>query len=140
MSKLVLLHTDNPSRLGIIVDILGFSSIFIHQLMMDTKAEWHGSIQTNGISDTVEHDAAGQLDCTGVLVKPKWRGTSQDKTDMETLGRHQVLRVSIRSTCVGPHSSQNQSIDNRLEQRNFRFFSMLGFGSTLICTWEILLA
>lgn len=28
----------------------------------------------------------------------------------------------------------------RVFQRNFRFLSMLGFGSALICTWEILLA
>ena len=80
--------------------------------MMDTKAEWHEGIQTNGISDNVEHDAAGQLDSTGVLVKPKWRGTYQDKTDMETLGRHRVLRVSRRSACVRLCSSQNQSLTN----------------------------
>ena len=93
---------------------------------MDTKAEWHESIQTNGISDNVEHDAAGQLDSTGVLVKPKWRGTSQDKTDMETLGRHQVLRVSRGSTCVRLYSSQNQSItDFHRETFGFSPFSVL---------------
>ncbi|KAL8650363.1 MAG: hypothetical protein Q9210_003868, partial [Variospora velana] len=32
-------------------------------------------------------------DPTGVLVKPKWRGTEQDKSDMDVLGRGQVLRV-----------------------------------------------
>ena len=63
---------------------------------MDTKAEWHESVQTDGINNNVDNTAVGQLDSTGVLVKPKWRGTSQDKTDMETLGRHQVLRVSRR--------------------------------------------
>jgi hypothetical protein len=43
------------------------------------------------------HDAElypmGRLNNTGVLVKPKWRGTIQDKMDMKTLGRNQVVRV-----------------------------------------------
>lgn len=68
------------------------------------------------VGNGVDQHPMNELDPTGVLVKPKWRGTSHDKTEMETLGRKQVLR------------------------RNFRFLSMLGFGSTLICTWEILLA
>ncbi|KAL8713676.1 MAG: hypothetical protein Q9220_002202 [cf. Caloplaca sp. 1 TL-2023] len=49
-------------------------------------------------------------------VKEKWAGTHIDKQDMVTLGRRQELR------------------------RNFQFLTILGFGSTLICTWEILLA
>ncbi|CAF9924971.1 MAG: hypothetical protein HETSPECPRED_005709 [Heterodermia speciosa] len=60
---------------------------------MDTKAEWHDNVRTDEINDNVDQrSGTGQLDPTGVLVKPKWRGTSQDKTDMEVLGRHQVLR------------------------------------------------
>lgn len=55
---------------------------------MDSKDE---QVRAYVIDDTHPMD---QLDPTGVLVKPKWRGTSQDKTDMEVLGRHQVLRVS----------------------------------------------
>ncbi|KAL8901293.1 MAG: hypothetical protein Q9207_005279 [Kuettlingeria erythrocarpa] len=55
-------------------------------------------------------------DPTGVIVEQKWRGTVQDKTDMEILGRGQVLR------------------------RNFRFISALAFSSTLIATWEILVS
>ncbi|KAL8718370.1 MAG: hypothetical protein Q9225_004487 [Loekoesia sp. 1 TL-2023] len=83
---------------------------------MDTKDDLHSKVQTYAINDEPEQHSMDQLDPTGVLVKPKWRGTSMDKMDMEVLGRNQVLR------------------------RNFRFLSMLGFGSTLICTWEILLA
>lgn len=83
---------------------------------MDTKDDLHSKVQTYAINDDAEQHPMDQLDPTGVLVKPKWRGTSMDKMDMEVLGRNQVLR------------------------RNFRFLSMLGFGSTLICTWEILLA
>lgn len=48
-------------------------------------------------------------------VAPKYRGTSADQKDMMTLGKKQVLR------------------------RNFRFVTMLGFGSTVICSWEVLL-
>ena len=61
---------------------------------MDTKAECHGNVKAHGINDNADGDPVDQSDPTGVLVKPKWRGTSQDKTDMEALGRHQVLRVS----------------------------------------------
>lgn len=45
---------------------------------------------------TIEDDmdrSSGFSDPTGVLVEQKWRGTAQDKTDMEVLGRGQVLRV-----------------------------------------------
>ncbi|KAL8748401.1 MAG: hypothetical protein Q9184_007329 [Pyrenodesmia sp. 2 TL-2023] len=45
---------------------------------------------------TVEDDtdrSSGFSDPIGVLVEQKWRGTVQDKTDMEILGRGQVLRT-----------------------------------------------
>ncbi|KAL3475629.1 amino acid/polyamine transporter I [Aspergillus californicus] len=48
-------------------------------------------------------------------VAPKYLGTVADRSDMNTLGRTQVLR------------------------RNFRFISILGFACTLICTWEVIL-
>ncbi|GLA57177.1 hypothetical protein AtubIFM54640_003302 [Aspergillus tubingensis] len=49
------------------------------------------------------------------LVAPKYMGTVRDQRDMSALGRVQVLR------------------------RNFRFISILGFGCTLISTWEVIL-
>ncbi|RAH58026.1 amino acid permease [Aspergillus piperis CBS 112811] len=49
------------------------------------------------------------------LVAPKYMGTIRDQRDMSALGRVQVLR------------------------RNFRFISILGFGCTLISTWEVIL-
>ncbi|KAE8146687.1 amino acid/polyamine transporter I [Aspergillus avenaceus] len=49
------------------------------------------------------------------LIEPKYMGTPADKRDMNILGRAQVLR------------------------RNFRFISILGFGCTLISTWEVIL-
>lgn len=76
----------------------------------------NNKVETYAVENGVDQRPMDELDPTGVLVKPKWRGTSYDKTEMETLGRKQVLR------------------------RNFQFLSMVGFGSTLICTWEILLA
>ncbi|KAJ6092078.1 hypothetical protein N7467_004047 [Penicillium canescens] len=48
-------------------------------------------------------------------VAPKWRGTQADQADMSALGRDQVLR------------------------RNFRYISIVGFGCTLIATWEVIL-
>ncbi|KAF9890910.1 hypothetical protein FE257_005486 [Aspergillus nanangensis] len=49
------------------------------------------------------------------LVAPKYMGTVADQRDMSVLGRVQVLR------------------------RNFRFISIVGFGCTLIATWEVIL-
>ncbi|EME38970.1 amino acid transporter-like protein [Dothistroma septosporum NZE10] len=48
-------------------------------------------------------------------VAKKWQGTAADRKDMASLGRVQQLR------------------------RNFDFLSILGFGCTLVATWEVLL-
>ena len=48
-------------------------------------------------------------------VAKRYQGTAADKRDMQVLGKQQVLR------------------------RNFRFITMLGFGSTVICSWEVVL-
>lgn len=64
---------------------------------MDTKENWHNDVETQVIDDDADLNPMDQLDPTGVLVKPKWRGTSQDRLDMETLGRQQVLRVRRQS-------------------------------------------
>ncbi len=71
---------------------------------MDTKEEKLNDVQTYAIDDNMHDHPMDQLDPTGVLVKPKWRGTSQDKVDMETLGRHQVLRVRRQSYSARPRS------------------------------------
>ena len=60
---------------------------------MDTSKEHNGNVSTYPVKGDADHHPMDELDPTGVVVKPKWRGTSQDKLDMETLGRHQVLRV-----------------------------------------------
>ncbi|KAJ5669389.1 hypothetical protein N7462_010459 [Penicillium macrosclerotiorum] len=49
------------------------------------------------------------------FVAPRYMGTVADQRDMSALGRVQVLR------------------------RNFRFISIVGFGCTLISTWEVIL-
>jgi len=49
-------------------------------------------------------------------VPAKWRGTEEDRLQMKVMGRLQETR------------------------RNFTFISMLGFGSTLMVTWEVILA
>lgn len=63
------------------------------------------------------HDAISE-DKQSVLaasVPVKYQGTATDQKDMMVLGKKQVLR------------------------RNFRFITMLGFGSTVICSWEVIL-
>lgn len=57
----------------------------------------------------------GHDDVVSHNVPHKYRGTQADQYDMATLGKKQVLR------------------------RNFKFITMLGFGSTVICSWEVLL-
>jgi len=49
-------------------------------------------------------------------VQHKYQGTEADKAQMRVMGRLQETR------------------------RNFTFITTLGFGSTLICTWEVILA
>lgn len=67
------------------------------------------------------------------LVKPRHMGTLADQRDMSALGRVQVLRVSGHQ--------RNRFHVNKADtvQRNFRFISIVGFGCTLICTWEVIL-
>ncbi|KAK0932411.1 hypothetical protein LTR29_016014 [Friedmanniomyces endolithicus] len=54
------------------------------------------------------------IQMTEGAVAHRWQGTAADKKDMSQLGRVQELR------------------------RNFQFMSILGFGCTLIATWEVL--
>ncbi|GFF26137.1 choline transport protein [Aspergillus udagawae] len=64
----------------------------------------------------VQDDVAQEAGYPGKgLVAPKYMGTVADQRDMSALGRVQVLR------------------------RNFHFISILGFGCTLISTWEVIL-
>ena len=61
---------------------------------MDVK---DNKVETYAVENGLDQHPMGELDPTGVLVKPKWRGTSHDKMEMETLGRNQVLRVGRQS-------------------------------------------
>ena len=61
---------------------------------MNTEKRSDSNAQTSTIKDASEVHVSNYLDPASVLVKPKWRGTSEDKDDMITLGRHQVLRVN----------------------------------------------
>lgn len=71
---------------------------------MDAK---NNKVETCAVGNDVDQHPMDELDTTGVLVKPKWRGTSHDKTEMETLGRKQVLRV--RKT-IAPQASGFRSV------------------------------
>lgn len=86
-----------------------------------------------------EHANANQEDLKGfeydVSVPARYRGTSADQRDMAVLGKKQVLRVSTRdeySLVSGPYLI-------KILQRNFKFVTMLGFASTVMASWEVLL-
>lgn len=75
-------------------------------------------------------------------VALKYRGTEADKRDMSALGKKQVLRVCSLNHYVSPsYVSTNglrlMAID--FIQRNFKFITMLGFASTVVASWEVVL-
>ncbi|KAK6399016.1 hypothetical protein LTR65_000574 [Meristemomyces frigidus] len=71
---------------------------------------------TAGPSSREGSDALQEKDDTiSASIAAKYHGTEADRRDMITLGKKQVLR------------------------RNFKFITMLGFGSTVICSWEVIL-
>ena len=59
---------------------------------MASKTNLDSEVQTNQVNDMDAHPLE-EMDSHGVVVKLKWRGTSQDQMDMVMLGRHQTLRV-----------------------------------------------
>ncbi|KAK0770381.1 hypothetical protein LTR75_017497 [Friedmanniomyces endolithicus] len=65
------------------------------------------------------HDACEQQELkefkVDATIPSKYRGTAADQRDMVVLGKKQVLR------------------------RNFKFGTMLGFASTVMASWEVLL-
>ncbi|EXJ56541.1 hypothetical protein A1O7_06885 [Cladophialophora yegresii CBS 114405] len=65
-------------------------------------------------NDLYSHDGDKDLD-EDFGVPERYRGTADDKREMSMLGKKQVLR------------------------RNFRFVTMVGFASTVMASWEILL-
>ncbi|KAF7503562.1 hypothetical protein GJ744_003635 [Endocarpon pusillum] len=84
-----------------------------HSFNQSSKAEF-GDASTTYVD---AKDADYELDAVyETTVAEKHRGTITDQHDMQVLGRVQELR------------------------RNFGFMSIIGFGSTLICTWEFVLA
>ncbi|KAK2795611.1 hypothetical protein FQN50_009717 [Emmonsiellopsis sp. PD_5] len=74
------------------------------------------SLNKNGLGREGSIELGQDVNTTsGGAVSAKYMGTIADRRDMSALGKEQVLR------------------------RNFRFISILGFGSTLIATWEVIL-
>ncbi|KAI7463086.1 amino acid transporter-like protein [Hortaea werneckii] len=72
------------------------------------------TLENKGGSNTVtcEHDSRNNMLSK---VEAKYRGTAADQRDMKALGKTQELR------------------------RNFKFVTMLGFASTVMASWEVLL-
>ena len=81
---------------------------------MDNKEDNLSKTPACVVNDEAGNHAMEELDHTGVLVKPKWRGTSQDKMDMEVLGRHQVLRVRRRKRCATLRSLHEYMLTGRV--------------------------
>lgn len=80
---------------------------------MDTKQDLR-------VSESPQDDSLGNYEDGEKYEVPgavaaKYRGTAADQSDMMALGKTQVLR------------------------RNFKFITMLGFASTVMASWEILL-
>ncbi|KAJ5155229.1 hypothetical protein N7492_008032 [Penicillium capsulatum] len=74
---------------------------------------FHKSANDSEMTVTANDDVE---DCSPkAMVAQRYMGTAADQREMSALGRVQVLR------------------------RNFRFISIVGFGCTLICTWEVIL-
>jgi len=61
----------------------------------------------------IADEGGGEPEGAVVQVDTKWQGTEADRHDMRVIGRPQQLR------------------------RNFQLTTILGFGCTLISTWEI---
>ena len=89
-------------------------------------------------SDVLNPHRFDEIDRHDTVVKLKWRGTSQDKLDMATIGRHQTLRVrGSHCTYKSLEICPDESVSGIFH--SYECY-VLGFGSTLICTWRILFA
>lgn len=99
-----------PSRCSIEISIMATLRTPHHA----TKDQ--GDILSSNHADSLsaEDDDKEFEDVTGAVPR-KFRGTTADQRDMMVLGKTQVLR------------------------RNFKFVTMLGFASTVMASWEILL-
>ncbi|RMZ84563.1 hypothetical protein DV737_g1207, partial [Chaetothyriales sp. CBS 132003] len=81
-----------------------------------TGLESKTATAVGSVESTHEDDSFDSFEkAAAARVPEKYRGTDADKHDMSTLGHRQVLK------------------------RNFRFVTMLGFASTVMASWEILL-
>lgn len=78
-------------------------------------------------------DGPSKEDVVSHTVPRKYHGTQADQQDMIVLGKKQVLRVSWSLVLKAV------IIWLTLWQRNFKFITMIGFGSTVICSWEVIL-
>lgn len=81
--------------------------------------------QSSGLKSLQEHPATD-------AIPLKYRGTTMDQRDMIVLGKEQVLRV-----CKASKITLVRNLTCR--QRNFKFITMLGFASTVMASWEVLL-
>jgi choline transport protein len=91
---------------------------------MDDKA-MKGPLQT-----THTPDSPNSIELANTVAVGEKHGTYNDETDMDRMGKLQVLRVSSNKL------SKNSALCLRDQQRQFKFFSIFGFAVILGNTWE----
>ena len=91
------------------------------------------SVSEHHRGDVVVQDAEKELNEPGIsaAIPEKYRGTDHDKREMSMLGKKQVLRRNFKFvTMLGTAESRTLS---------FKPSNLLGFASTVMASWEILL-
>lgn len=94
-----------------------------------------GHLQNSALGDNVDTVNKGR-------VAAKYMGTAVDQLDMSLLGKEQVLRVGFPFLSILVHAPSFRRlipVSLVFYQRNFKFASIVGFGCTLIATWEVIL-
>ena len=93
-------------------------------------------------SDIYSHHGEKDLD-ENFGVPERYKGTTTDKREMSMLGNKQVLRVCVLNSMPLPLPRQcmgwTNGVSTNTVQRNFHFITMVGFASTVMASWEILL-
>ena len=67
-------------------------------------------------------------------------GTKHDARDMHRLGKKQEFQVSWLWRSHQDEDTRADTDRRASIQRNFRYLTILGFTSTLMCTWEGVIA
>jgi choline transport protein len=75
-------------------------------------------------------DSRNSIELANAVAVGEKHGTHNDETDMDRMGKLQVLRVSSNKLY------NNSAVCLQGQQRQFKFFSIFGFAVILGNTWE----